>query len=181
MGEGRRISASGTRSHFSTDPITYNYTVWKATHSRSICWQGVGVWLLGYSPMEMGKKYGWRFPNSITFCLGCGGALKIWWTGVEGVYTWTVYCATDVGYSGVLISLRLPPVTYHYHFKSQLPDPRGKPLCITLFADKTQLSSFGNEKGYPVMAQLCQLPQEIRNMRGLGGTQVVGWLPIVSF
>lgn len=74
----------------------------------------------------------------------------------------------------------IPSVIYLYCFKSQLPDPRGKPLCITLFADKTQLSSFGNEKGYPIMAQLCQLPKEIRNTRGLGGTQVVGWLPIVS-
>lgn len=180
MGEGFRISASGKQSKFSNGLVTYCSAVWKATHSCCIRQQGVGVRFLGYSVMEMGEEYGRGFPNSITFCLGRGGALKIWWTGVEGFYTWTIYCEKDVGYSGMLIHLWSLPDDYHCCFKSQLPDPRGKPLCITLFADKTQLSSFGNEKGYPIMAQLCQLPQEVRNMKGLGGTQVVGWLPIVS-
>ena len=56
----------------------------------------------------------------------------------------------------------------------------GKPFGITLYADKTRLSSFGTAQGYPIMAQLVNLPQDIRNGRGLGSTQVVGWLPIVS-
>jgi len=30
------------------------------------------------------------------------------------------------------------------------------------------------------MAQINNLPQHIRNGKGLGSTQVVGWLPIVS-
>lgn len=77
-------------------------------------------------------------------------------------------------------SLFLPVINLFCLSKSKLPNPDGKPLCITLFADKTQLSSFGSEKGYPIMAQLCQLPHEIRNGCGLGATQVVGWLPIVS-
>jgi hypothetical protein len=42
------------------------------------------------------------------------------------------------------------------------------------------LSSFGTEKGYPIMARIANLPVDIRNGEGIGGGQVVGWLPIVS-
>lgn len=63
--------------------------------------------------------------------------------------------------------------------QSMLPKD-GKPLCITLYADKTRLSSFGTAQGYPIMAQINNLPQNIRNGKGLGSTQVVGWLPIVG-
>ena len=31
------------------------------------------------------------------------------------------------------------------------------------------------------MAQCANLPREIRNGKGLGATQVVGWLPLVRF
>ena len=62
--------------------------------------------------------------------------------------------------------------------KSKLP-PGAKPLCITLYADKTRLSSFGTTQGYPIMAQCANLPRDVRNGKGLGATQVVGWLPIV--
>ena len=55
-----------------------------------------------------------------------------------------------------------------------------KPLFFILYADKTRLSSFGTEKGYPVMARIANLPVDIRNGEGIGGGQVVGWLPIVS-
>jgi hypothetical protein len=54
-----------------------------------------------------------------------------------------------------------------------------KVLGLEVYADKTQLSSFGTEKGYPVMARIINLPVEIRNGEGLGGARVVGWLPIV--
>jgi hypothetical protein len=63
--------------------------------------------------------------------------------------------------------------------KSDLPNPEGKPLCITLYANKTRLSSFRTTQAYPIMAQLAQLPQDFCNRKGLGTTQVVGWLPIV--
>lgn len=62
--------------------------------------------------------------------------------------------------------------------QSKLP-PEAKPFCITLYADKTRLSSFGTVQGYPIMAQCTNLPREIRNGKGLGATQIVGWLPIV--
>jgi hypothetical protein len=42
------------------------------------------------------------------------------------------------------------------------------------------LSSFGTQKGYPVIARCANLPSEIRNGKGIGGGIVVGWLPIVA-
>ncbi|TFK59648.1 hypothetical protein BDN72DRAFT_890374 [Pluteus cervinus] len=56
----------------------------------------------------------------------------------------------------------------------------GKPLCILLYADKTKLSTFNSESGYPVIAQLMNLSSDIRNGNGLGGGRIVGWLPIVK-
>lgn len=64
--------------------------------------------------------------------------------------------------------------------QSRLPDPEGKPFGIILYADQTKLSSFGSQKGYPIMARFANLPSEIRNGKGLGGGRVVGLLPIVS-
>ena len=52
-------------------------------------------------------------------------------------------------------------------------------VCLELYADKTKLSSFGTEKGYPVMARIANLPVKIRNGEGIGGGCVVGWLPVV--
>ena len=62
--------------------------------------------------------------------------------------------------------------------QSSLPED-AKMVCLELYADKTQLSSFGTEKGYPVMARIANLPVKMRNGEGLGGSRVVGWLPIV--
>jgi len=53
-------------------------------------------------------------------------------------------------------------------------------VCLELYADKTRLSSFGTEKGYPVMARIVNLPTKVRHGDGIGGSRVVGWLPIVS-
>jgi hypothetical protein len=50
-----------------------------------------------------------------------------------------------------------------------------------LYADKTKLSSFGSQMGYPVIAKIANLPSEISNGQGLGGGSVVGWLPIVRY
>ena len=52
-------------------------------------------------------------------------------------------------------------------------------LCLELYADKTRLSSFGTEKGYPIMARIANLPVGIRNGKGPGGGHIVGWLPVV--
>ncbi|KAI6094690.1 hypothetical protein EDD16DRAFT_1783795 [Pisolithus croceorrhizus] len=65
-----------------------------------------------------------------------------------------------------------------WNIQSQLP-PDGKVLPFILYADKAKLSSFGRQKGYPVVARLANLPMSIRNGEGIRGGQVVGWLPIV--
>ncbi|KAG6914712.1 hypothetical protein DXG01_015761 [Tephrocybe rancida] len=58
--------------------------------------------------------------------------------------------------------------------------PPGVPIAITLYADKTRLSSFGSVQGYPIMANITNFPDTIQNGHGLGATQVIGWLPIVA-
>ncbi|KAF8064141.1 hypothetical protein FPV67DRAFT_1419844, partial [Lyophyllum atratum] len=67
-----------------------------------------------------------------------------------------------------------------WDFQSRIP-AGGHPIGITLYADKTTLSSFGRKQGYPIMANIINFPEEIRNGHGLGSTQVVGWLPTVRF
>ncbi|KAG1785854.1 uncharacterized protein HD556DRAFT_1450294 [Suillus plorans] len=63
--------------------------------------------------------------------------------------------------------------------QSQLP-PDAKPLAFILYADKSKLSSFGSQKGYPIIARIANLPVHIRNSNtALGGGRVVGWLPII--
>ena len=52
---------------------------------------------------------------------------------------------------------------------------------LSVYADKSKLSTFGTQKGYPVIARCANLPVEIRNGNGLGGGRIVGWLPIVCF
>ncbi|KAI0366147.1 hypothetical protein BV20DRAFT_1046355 [Pilatotrama ljubarskyi] len=66
-----------------------------------------------------------------------------------------------------------------WHIQSALPIGAG-PLCFIVYADKTRLSSFGTQKGYPIMARIANLPAEIRNGTGYGGGQVVGFLPVVE-
>jgi hypothetical protein len=54
------------------------------------------------------------------------------------------------------------------------------PLCFLLYADKSKLSSFGSQQGYPVIARLLNLPTDLFNSNNcIGGGQIVGWLPIV--
>ncbi|KAF9455172.1 hypothetical protein BDZ94DRAFT_1148708, partial [Collybia nuda] len=66
-----------------------------------------------------------------------------------------------------------------WNVQSKLP-PDGVPMCIVLYADKTNLTASGSVQGYPIMAQLHNVPQEIRNGKGLGSIQVVGWLPVIG-
>ncbi|PCH42571.1 hypothetical protein WOLCODRAFT_71761, partial [Wolfiporia cocos MD-104 SS10] len=66
-----------------------------------------------------------------------------------------------------------------WEVQSKLP-PGATAFGIIIYADKTRLSSFGTQKGYPVVARVAHLPAEIRNSKGVGGGCVVGWLPIVD-
>ena len=52
-------------------------------------------------------------------------------------------------------------------------------MGIILFADKSKISSFGTQKGYPVIARIANLDTEIRNGKGFGGGRIVGFLPVV--
>ena len=52
--------------------------------------------------------------------------------------------------------------------------PEGaKMLCLELYADKSKLSSFGTEKGYPVMARILNLLVKIRNVRATPPDQIL--------
>lgn len=53
-------------------------------------------------------------------------------------------------------------------------------MCYILYADKTKLSSFGKAIGYPVYARIGNLDVDIRNGHGIGGGELVGWLPVVG-
>ncbi|KAN0127630.1 hypothetical protein V8E53_014549 [Lactarius tabidus] len=65
-----------------------------------------------------------------------------------------------------------------WNIQSQIPQG-ARPLCFILYADKTNLSSFGTAKAYPVVARCANLPASIRNSNGIGGGRVIGWLPII--
>ncbi|CAA7262545.1 unnamed protein product [Cyclocybe aegerita] len=66
-----------------------------------------------------------------------------------------------------------------WDIQSQLPDG-ASPICIIIYADKTQLSSFGTAKGYPVLARCANLPTDVCNGEGKAGGRLVGWLPIIE-
>lgn len=71
------------------------------------------------------------------------------------------------------------PWTGDLMWKIQHNIPDGFPFGFIIYADKTKLSSFGTQKGYPVIARCANLPVHIRNNEGIGGGTVIGWLPIV--
>jgi hypothetical protein len=77
------------------------------------------------------------------------------------------------------VPLLLINLLHHiFHYQSGLP-PGGNLLAYILYADKTKLSSFGKAMGYPVYAHIGNIDVEIRNGTGIGGGELVGWLPIV--
>lgn len=65
--------------------------------------------------------------------------------------------------------------------QSKLISPDAKAFCFGLYADKSKLSSFGTQKGYPVVVRCMHLPTLIHNGTGVGGGMVVGWLPVVMW
>ncbi|KAK7677045.1 hypothetical protein QCA50_020010 [Cerrena zonata] len=66
-----------------------------------------------------------------------------------------------------------------WEIQTALP-PNGKPLCYIVYMDKSQLSSFGTAKAYPVIVRLANIGVKTRNGRGIGGGCFVGWFPIVA-
>ncbi|KAI6155058.1 hypothetical protein BKA82DRAFT_4326433 [Pisolithus tinctorius] len=59
-----------------------------------------------------------------------------------------------------------------WNVQSGLPSD-GKVLAFILYTDKSKLSSFGRQKGYPVVAWIANLLTWIHNGEGLGGGRVV--------
>ncbi|KAJ7266146.1 hypothetical protein C8J57DRAFT_1450596 [Mycena rebaudengoi] len=68
-----------------------------------------------------------------------------------------------------------------WEVQSKLPNDKAAKSCpYIIYADKSKLSSFGTQKGYPVVARLANTAVSIRNSNGCwGGGQIVGWLPVV--
>ncbi|KAJ7301222.1 hypothetical protein DFH08DRAFT_996074 [Mycena albidolilacea] len=68
-----------------------------------------------------------------------------------------------------------------WEIQSKLPKSiDNKLLPFILYADKAKLSSFGTQKGYPVVARLANVVISLRNGSDWGGSQIVGWLPVVE-
>ncbi len=59
-------------------------------------------------------------------------------------------------------------------------DPEGKPLGLIVWADKNKLSTFGTQKGHPIVVRLSNIDAVVRNGLGVGGGRVVGMVPMVS-
>ncbi|KAI0699097.1 hypothetical protein BC835DRAFT_1461472 [Cytidiella melzeri] len=59
-------------------------------------------------------------------------------------------------------------------------DTEGKPLGIILWADKTKLSTFGTQKGHPIVARIANLDEKVRNGIGVGGGRIVGLIPVIE-
>ena len=59
------------------------------------------------------------------------------------------------------------------------PSSLWETTVLYLYTDKTKLSSFGTDMGYPVYARIGNLEIGILNSNGIGGGELVGWLPIV--
>ncbi|KAI5997674.1 hypothetical protein F5J12DRAFT_785137 [Pisolithus orientalis] len=69
---------------------------------------------------------------------------------------------------------------YWWDIQSSLPDIKNAvPFGLILYAGKSNLSSFGTAKSYPVVVRCANLPVEIQNSNVVGRGTVVGWLPIV--
>jgi hypothetical protein len=79
----------------------------------------------------------------------------------------------------IQVWLETPSLGCPDFFQSALPND-AKMVCLEIYADKSVLSSFGTAKAYPVMARIANLPTRVRHGEGVGGTQIVGWLPVVS-
>ncbi|KAJ7919809.1 hypothetical protein B0H13DRAFT_1988027 [Mycena leptocephala] len=65
--------------------------------------------------------------------------------------------------------------------QSKLPASKDAKACFyILYADKAKLSSFGTQKGYPIIARLGNIFIGLRNSTEWGGGQIVGWLPVID-
>jgi Plavaka transposase len=52
-------------------------------------------------------------------------------------------------------------------------------LVLSMYSDKSQLSSFGTVKAYPVILRILNVHSDLRNTAEFGGGLLVGLLPHV--
>lgn len=133
-------------------------------------------------PLGMGSGYYQEPCAGRQVQLGCMSTLEVWWEQFCSLYSRAMDRRSVLGGSGTLSSFILKFVFARnsWTLKSSLPDPNGKPLGFILWADETELSSFGTQEGYPIVACLANLPSEIRNGKSVSGGRIVGLLPNVS-
>ena len=140
--------------------------------------RGKSIWDLVSSAMELDYGPPRRPRAYTTLWVGCAEDFQVWWrtqcTDLHG----TVDRGALLGRPGKKKSHYFISKLRWQATKMSLPEG-AKMVCLELYADKSRLSSFGTEKGYPVMARIVNLPVGIRNSNGIGGARVVGWLPIV--
>ncbi|KAJ6588426.1 hypothetical protein B0H19DRAFT_1099256 [Mycena capillaripes] len=68
-----------------------------------------------------------------------------------------------------------------WEVQSKLPNSADAKACpYIIYADKAKLSSFGTQKGYPIVARLANIFVSLRNTTEWGGGQFVGWLPVID-
>lgn len=53
-------------------------------------------------------------------------------------------------------------------------------LALSLYSDKSKLSSFGTVKAYPVILRVLNIHSDLRNTASYGGGYLIGLLPNVS-
>ncbi|KAI0796362.1 hypothetical protein BC629DRAFT_1734435 [Irpex lacteus] len=59
-------------------------------------------------------------------------------------------------------------------------DTEGKPLGLIIWADKNKLSTFGTQKGHPIVVRLSNIDATVRNGLGVGGGRIVGMVPMIN-
>ncbi|KAJ7280986.1 hypothetical protein C8J57DRAFT_1564409 [Mycena rebaudengoi] len=55
-----------------------------------------------------------------------------------------------------------------------------KTLSLYNLCRQSKASTFGTQKGYPIIARLVNMVVSIRNSNDWGGGQIVGWLPVIE-
>lgn len=59
-------------------------------------------------------------------------------------------------------------------------DPNGVYVYISLYADATQIRSFGEGKFHPILARFGFIEDDLRRSDEYGGAILVGYMPVVS-
>ena len=153
--------------------------VWKEGYLREIQGPGPHIWRVDAPNLGMGWKHVARSTTYPPLRMGRMQDVKIRWRIiiVGLVLWWAMDCDTVLEDTSMQY---LPIFDFNWRSNLQSSLPAGAKLIILIiYTDKTKLSSFGTQKGYPVIARCAKLLVELQNRNGIGGGRVVGWLPII--